>query len=184
MVCFQCNTTRRSRHIVRTRCCPPKMQQKSHYTRTHENPLLKTLLVREESRQLKRNWPIDLIWGTGDSPLEDSPSRHCNNPNISLWNVNSDCWPWRQLVGCLSISVFWLKLLLRVTKVHHSNICTVTDKLKLLQLSSPCPCDNKNSALKQATAIPLPQACKNRDSAVSIATGCELDDRGSEFESR
>jgi hypothetical protein len=34
-----------------------------HHTRlaTHENPLLKTLLVREENRRLKRNWPIDLI---------------------------------------------------------------------------------------------------------------------------
>jgi hypothetical protein len=28
---------------------------------THENPLLKTLLLREENRRLKRNWPIDLI---------------------------------------------------------------------------------------------------------------------------
>jgi hypothetical protein len=28
---------------------------------THENPLLKTLLVREENRRLKRNWQIDLI---------------------------------------------------------------------------------------------------------------------------
>jgi hypothetical protein len=28
---------------------------------THENPLLKTLLVREENRRLKRNWSIDLI---------------------------------------------------------------------------------------------------------------------------
>jgi hypothetical protein len=33
---------------------------------THENPLLKTLLVKtllvkEENRRLKRNWPIDLI---------------------------------------------------------------------------------------------------------------------------
>jgi hypothetical protein len=27
----------------------------------HENPLLKTLLVREENRRLERNWPIDLI---------------------------------------------------------------------------------------------------------------------------
>jgi hypothetical protein len=27
----------------------------------HVNPLLKTLLVREENRRLKRNWPIDLI---------------------------------------------------------------------------------------------------------------------------
>jgi hypothetical protein len=54
----------------------------------HENPLLKT---REENRRLKRNWPIDLIGGTGDSPLDDSPSRHCNNHNISLYNVNSDC---------------------------------------------------------------------------------------------
>jgi hypothetical protein len=28
---------------------------------THENPLLKTLLLGEENRRLKRNWPIDLI---------------------------------------------------------------------------------------------------------------------------
>jgi hypothetical protein len=64
-----------------------------HHTRlgTHENPLLKTLLVREENRRFKRNWPVDLICGTGDSPLDDSPSRHCNNHNISLYNVNSDC---------------------------------------------------------------------------------------------
>jgi hypothetical protein len=34
-----------------------------HHTRleTHENPPLKTLLVSEENRRLKRNWPIDLI---------------------------------------------------------------------------------------------------------------------------
>jgi hypothetical protein len=34
-----------------------------HHTRlgTYENPLLKTLLLREENRRLKRNWPIDLI---------------------------------------------------------------------------------------------------------------------------
>jgi hypothetical protein len=34
-----------------------------HHTRleTHENPLLKTLVLREENRRLKRNWPIDLI---------------------------------------------------------------------------------------------------------------------------
>jgi hypothetical protein len=34
-----------------------------HHTRpeTHENPLLKTVLLREENRKLKRNWPIDLI---------------------------------------------------------------------------------------------------------------------------
>jgi hypothetical protein len=58
----------------------------NHYTRleTHENPLLKQLLLREENRRLKRNWPIDLIWGTGDSPLDDSSSRHCDNHNISL----------------------------------------------------------------------------------------------------
>jgi hypothetical protein len=31
-----------------------------HHT-TLENPLLKTLLLREEKRRLKRNWPIDLI---------------------------------------------------------------------------------------------------------------------------
>jgi hypothetical protein len=35
---------------------------KHHTTlETHENPLPKTLLVREENRRLKRNWPIDLI---------------------------------------------------------------------------------------------------------------------------
>jgi hypothetical protein len=28
---------------------------------THETPLLKTLLVRDENRRLKRNWQIDLI---------------------------------------------------------------------------------------------------------------------------
>jgi hypothetical protein len=34
-----------------------------HHTplETHENPPPKTLLVREENRRLKRNWPIDLI---------------------------------------------------------------------------------------------------------------------------
>jgi hypothetical protein len=34
-----------------------------HHTRlgAHENPLLKTLLGREEIRRLERNWPIDLI---------------------------------------------------------------------------------------------------------------------------
>jgi hypothetical protein len=41
------------------------IHQKSnkHHTRleTHENPLLKTVLVREENRRLRRNWPIDLI---------------------------------------------------------------------------------------------------------------------------
>jgi hypothetical protein len=31
-----------------------------HHTRL-ENPLLETLLVREENRRLERNWPIDLI---------------------------------------------------------------------------------------------------------------------------
>jgi hypothetical protein len=30
-------------------------------TETEVNPLFKTLLVREENRRLKRNWPIDLI---------------------------------------------------------------------------------------------------------------------------
>jgi hypothetical protein len=35
----------------------------NHHTRleTHETPLLKTLLLREENRRFKRNWPIDLI---------------------------------------------------------------------------------------------------------------------------
>jgi hypothetical protein len=41
------------------------IQQKcsKHHTtfETHENPLLKTLLIREENRRLKRNWPFDLI---------------------------------------------------------------------------------------------------------------------------
>jgi hypothetical protein len=34
-----------------------------HHTRVeaYENPLLKTLPVREENRRFKRNWPIDLI---------------------------------------------------------------------------------------------------------------------------
>jgi hypothetical protein len=58
---------------------------KHHTTlETHENPLLKALQLREENRRLKRKWPIDLISGTGDSPLDDCPSRHCNNHNISL----------------------------------------------------------------------------------------------------
>jgi hypothetical protein len=57
-----------------------------HHTRleTHENPLLKTLLVKEENIRLKINWPIDMILGIGDSPLDNSPSRHCNNRKISL----------------------------------------------------------------------------------------------------
>jgi hypothetical protein len=35
----------------------------NHHTRleTHENPLLKKLLLREENRRLQINWPIDLI---------------------------------------------------------------------------------------------------------------------------
>jgi hypothetical protein len=38
------------------------MRNKHHTTlEPHENPLLKTLLVREENRRLQRNWPIDLI---------------------------------------------------------------------------------------------------------------------------
>jgi hypothetical protein len=47
-----------------------------HYTTlvTHETPLLKTLLVREENRRLKRIWPIDLIWDTEDSPLDNFSS--------------------------------------------------------------------------------------------------------------
>jgi hypothetical protein len=28
--------------------------------KTHENPLLKMLLIREDKRRLKRNWPLDL----------------------------------------------------------------------------------------------------------------------------
>jgi hypothetical protein len=60
-----------------------------YMVRVHKS--VKTLLLIEENRRLKRNWPIDLIWGTGDSPLDDSPSRHCNNHNISLQNVNSEC---------------------------------------------------------------------------------------------
>jgi hypothetical protein len=39
---------------------------KHHTTpETQESPLLKRLLLREENRRLKRNWPIDLIRGTG-----------------------------------------------------------------------------------------------------------------------
>jgi hypothetical protein len=30
------------------------------------------------------DWPIDLLCGIGDSHLDDSPSRHCNNHNIRL----------------------------------------------------------------------------------------------------
>jgi hypothetical protein len=42
--------------VIRQKC------NKYHTTlETHENPLLKTLLVREENRRLKTNWPIDLI---------------------------------------------------------------------------------------------------------------------------
>jgi hypothetical protein len=41
------------REVIHKKC-------NKHHTRlgAHENPLLKT---REENRQLKRNWPIDLI---------------------------------------------------------------------------------------------------------------------------
>jgi hypothetical protein len=44
------------REVIHQKC-------NEHHTRlgTHENPLLKTLLVREENRRLKRNWPNDLI---------------------------------------------------------------------------------------------------------------------------
>jgi hypothetical protein len=41
------------------------IQQKSnkHHNKikSHENPLLKRLLARDDNRRLKRNWPIDLI---------------------------------------------------------------------------------------------------------------------------
>jgi hypothetical protein len=41
------------------------IQQRSnkHHNKikTHENPLLKTLLAKDDNRRLKRNWPIDLI---------------------------------------------------------------------------------------------------------------------------
>jgi hypothetical protein len=58
---------------------------KHHTTlEAQENPLLKTLLAKEENRRLKRNWPFDLISGIEDSPLDDSPSRHCNKHNISV----------------------------------------------------------------------------------------------------
>jgi hypothetical protein len=35
----------------------------NHHTRleTHETPFLKKLLLREENRRLKINWPVDLI---------------------------------------------------------------------------------------------------------------------------
>jgi hypothetical protein len=46
-------------------CVQDAIHQKcnKHHTRlvTHEKPLLKTLLLREENKRLKRNWPIDLI---------------------------------------------------------------------------------------------------------------------------
>jgi hypothetical protein len=29
--------------------------------KTHENPVLKVLLARDDNRRLKRHWPIDLI---------------------------------------------------------------------------------------------------------------------------
>jgi hypothetical protein len=41
------------------------IQQRSnkHHNKikTHENPLLKTLLARDDNRRLKRNWPNDLL---------------------------------------------------------------------------------------------------------------------------
>jgi hypothetical protein len=43
--------------------------------KTHETPLLKTLLARDDNR-LKRNWPIDLIKDTEVSPLDDTSSCH------------------------------------------------------------------------------------------------------------
>jgi hypothetical protein len=44
------------RDVIHQKC------NKHHTTlETHENPLLKTRLVREENKQLRRNWPIDLI---------------------------------------------------------------------------------------------------------------------------
>jgi hypothetical protein len=50
---------------------------KSHNKiKTHENPLLKTLLARDDNRRLKRNWPIDLIKGTEVSPLDHTSSCH------------------------------------------------------------------------------------------------------------
>jgi hypothetical protein len=44
-----------------------------HYTaiETHENPLLETLLVREENRRLKRNRPIDLGIRRWTTPHQD-----------------------------------------------------------------------------------------------------------------
>jgi hypothetical protein len=54
------------------------IQQRSnkHHNKikTHEKPLLKTLLARHDNRRLKRNWPIDLIYGTEVSPLDDTSS--------------------------------------------------------------------------------------------------------------
>jgi hypothetical protein len=42
--------------VIRQKC------NKHHTTlETHENPLLKKLLLREENIRLNRNWPIDLI---------------------------------------------------------------------------------------------------------------------------
>jgi hypothetical protein len=42
----------------------------------HESPLLKMLLARDDNGRLKRNWPIDLIYGTEVSPLDDTSSCH------------------------------------------------------------------------------------------------------------
>jgi hypothetical protein len=39
-----------------------KHKSNKHHTKTatHENPLIRELSAREDSRRLKRNWPIDL----------------------------------------------------------------------------------------------------------------------------
>jgi hypothetical protein len=41
--------------VIHQRC------NKHHRLETHVNPFLKKLLLREENRRLKRNWPNDLI---------------------------------------------------------------------------------------------------------------------------
>jgi hypothetical protein len=56
------------------------IQQRSdkHHNKikTHETPILKTLLASDDNRRLKRNWPIDLISSTEVSSLDDTSSCH------------------------------------------------------------------------------------------------------------
>jgi hypothetical protein len=62
---YVCNATLHANLGIRVSYVHEVIHQKcnKHHTRlgTHENPLLKTLLLREDNRLLKRNWLIDLI---------------------------------------------------------------------------------------------------------------------------